>query len=359
MTREPALAQTAKLLPIQVLRGLASASVLFDHVQVEVHQKCPSFTPIERPWGMGVDVFFVISGLIMVVSSRSLYGTAGAPATFMARRLVRIVPIYWLYTTLALLAVFLVPSSIETMRWDPINVVGSYLFFPTYRWDGKINPLLSLGWTLNYEMFFYFLFAGTVWLRSKFATLALLTLLVALALLGVFVHSGPAPLVFWTRPIILEFGFGVILGWLWLNVKQRPSLWFLVAALSAAFVSYLALDTLNASRALSWGVPAAFIVAGFIWGFPDQNAVRMKPLADWLGESSYSLYLSHPFSVGLAVMLWPLPKQNFEWQLVATAVAAGLIGGILSHRLLERPLLLWMQHRLKMTRPVSIVTKDS
>lgn len=341
----------SKLIPVQVLRGLAAASVLFGHVQVEVSQKSVGFTPIAFDWGMGVDVFFVISGLIMVISSQRMFGAPQGPSDFITRRLIRIVPIYWFYTTLAIVALLIVPSSIETMRWDPLNAVSSYLFLPAYRWDGKIAPLLSLGWTLNYEMFFYLMFAGTLWLRPRAATLVLLGLLTVLATLGALVDFGPAPLVFWTRSIILEFGFGVVLGWLWLRTGRRQSAWLLVFALAAAVATHMGFSALGAPRVLMRGVPAALIVAGFVWGFSDAIAAKMKPIADWLGESSYSLYLSHPFSVGLSVMLWPLARGQFDWLMVAAATTAGLAGGIVSHRAIERPLLSWMQGWLKPRGP--------
>lgn len=342
---------TSKLIPLQVLRGLAAASVLFGHVQVEVSQKSAGFTLVGHDWGMGVDVFFVISGLIMVISSQRLFGTPQGPGDFLLRRLIRVAPIYWFYTTLAIVALVSVPSSIETMRWDPINTLASYLFVPNYRWDGKIAPLLGLGWTLNYEMLFYVLFAATVWLRPARAIPLVLLLLAVFAAIGLAVDSGPAPLVFWTRKIILEFGFGIALGWLWLHGPRRSSIWVLILTLGFAAVMHVLLESRGSSRLLAQGVPAALIVAGFVWGFPDAIAAWMKPIADWLGESSYSLYLSHPFSVGLAVLIWPFAMGSFDWALVAFATIAGIVGGVFSHRLIEKPLLLWMQGRLKLREP--------
>ena len=75
MTAETPGHSGAKLIPVQVLRGLAAASVLFGHVQVEVGQKSDGFAPIDLDWGAGVDVFCVLSGLIMVISSQRMFGT--------------------------------------------------------------------------------------------------------------------------------------------------------------------------------------------------------------------------------------------------------------------------------------------
>lgn len=348
-----------KLIPVQALRGLAAASVLFGHVQVEVGHKGGTFVPVEAPWGIGVDVFFVISGLIMVISSQRMFGSANGAREFMLRRLIRIVPIYWFYTALAIVAVLVVPSGLETMRWDPVHALGSFFFFPMYRWDGEIRPLLGLGWTLNYEMFFYLLFALSIWLPRAAALATLLVALLGLVLLGAMVQSGPAPIVFWTRSIILEFGLGVALGWLWLRTAKWSSIWLLMSCLAAACAVHLAFGDQGWPRVLSRGVPAALVVAGFVWGFPDTVAARLKPIADWLGESSYSLYLSHPFSIGLIVMLWPFDMGRFDWLLIVVCVTGGVIAGVLSHRLIERPVHQWMQTLLRRNRSASAVTTEA
>src|SRR5690606_35064881 len=105
------------------------------------------------PGDFGVDLFFVISGFIMVHVSRNQFARPGAPLDFVRRRLVRIVPLYWTMTTLMVAVVLLLPQSVDTATADPRQWIASYLFIPFERAsDGMMRPVLGLGWSLNYEM---------------------------------------------------------------------------------------------------------------------------------------------------------------------------------------------------------------
>ena len=102
----------------------------------------------------GVDLFFVISGFIMVYSSEDLFGARGAWRTFLTRRLVRIVPLYWLTTAIT------IPLMSLTVDWQ--SLLGSYFFIPYRAPSNAIVPLHGVGWTLNLEMFFYVIFAAAI-----------------------------------------------------------------------------------------------------------------------------------------------------------------------------------------------------
>ena len=111
------------------------------------------------PWLAGVDIFFVISGFIMVYASSRWFGSAQSPRVFLAHRIARIVPLYWATTMLYLAVVLFAPALLNSEYLAPGFVISSFLFIPAARPDGLVQPLYSLGWTLNYEMFFYALFA--------------------------------------------------------------------------------------------------------------------------------------------------------------------------------------------------------
>ena len=104
----------------------------------------------------GVDLFFIISGFVMVYSSEPLFGSSRGAIYFFCHRIIRIVPLYWIVTALALI--------LATMHgfggMYPLHmIVGSFLFIPMLRPEGVMQPLVAQGWTLNYEMFFYVIFA--------------------------------------------------------------------------------------------------------------------------------------------------------------------------------------------------------
>ena len=97
---------------VQVLRAVAALGVVACHYGLFYSQSLgdPRAIMILNFGEAGVDLFFVISGFIMVYASQSLYGRADAPKTFFTRRLIRIVPIYWLVMTAYLAAALILPG---------------------------------------------------------------------------------------------------------------------------------------------------------------------------------------------------------------------------------------------------------
>ena len=110
----PRQIDTSRLGMVQALRAIAALTVVFGHAQTEalslVAAKAGGLsTFLVDKTGAGVDLFFVISGFVMVHASQRLFGEAGAAKTFLLRRLFRIVPLYWAVTTLILLAMLATP----------------------------------------------------------------------------------------------------------------------------------------------------------------------------------------------------------------------------------------------------------
>ncbi len=125
--------RSAKIESVQALRAAAAVSVAILHVlqQAIVFDSSGMMTRwyFALPWGAGVDLFFVISGFVMVYASDDLFGRRGAPALFMSRRLIRIVPLYWAVTTLFLLVALAAGTAVSEGAGSIANVVMSYDIF--------------------------------------------------------------------------------------------------------------------------------------------------------------------------------------------------------------------------------------
>src|SRR5688572_9349206 len=132
----------------------------------------------------GVDLFFVISGFVMVYSSESLFGRREGPLRFLLRRLARIAPLYWAVTIAIILYIYAAHGSKLFEIYSPASLIASFLFYPYPRLDGLAFPVHLLGWTLNYEMFFYAVFAAAIVLPRRAAVVAVCAALVALVVTG-------------------------------------------------------------------------------------------------------------------------------------------------------------------------------
>jgi exopolysaccharide production protein ExoZ len=302
-----------KLMPtivsVQALRAIAALAVAlchFDELRVWLAGETGPY-PLD-PLASGVDLFFVISGFVMVYSSGDLFGAKGGAATFLARRVARVVPPYWL-VMLAAIPLLSLPHDWESLAW-------SYLFFP-FRSADNIVPVYGVGWTLNFEMYFYALFAALIFLRRSLAVPALCASLVAIVVLGQWFKPSLAPLQFWSDPIILEFVFGMVLALLYINGVRLavPIRGGLVVAGIAAIGFFETRMPPSGFRVVEWGFPAAMIFAGTVLG-RDINFGRLRAPVEILGNSSYALYLTHSLMTAAVLICWPLGLNQYPKLLV-------------------------------------------
>jgi peptidoglycan/LPS O-acetylase OafA/YrhL len=349
-TLAPARESTSRnFLTIQALRAIAALMVVVYHA-FEMWTVRISPAASGTAWtngAAGVDIFFVISGFVMVVSSRRLRSQPGAWIAFMRHRIVRIVPLYWLLTTLKLVLVLLFSGLALRSNLDLDFVVKSYLFLPVVDSAGHFRPLLPVGWTLTYEFLFYVLFALALALRVD----VLRVLVPAFALFVVLALLRSETWPEWTilfSTIVVEFLFGVVLAKL--TLQGRRSLPFPLAAAMILVGAALILTVPEGSenlRTLTWGVPALAIVAGAV-SLESRIAGALPQWLLTLGDASYSIYLAHGFAlpaVGVGIMALHWTGGTAQAFTVVACLVVGSIAGWLVYVLVERPILFWMRRR--------------
>ncbi len=361
-----------KLPNIQILRAIAALAVVFYHDGIESTAICVA---TEKPCvydftlgTFGVPLFFMISGFIMVTTSWDSFAVAGAPLQFMRRRLTRIVPLYWLVTTIAVVGALIAPSMLNVPVDDPLYIAASYLLWPMARVNGLIRPIANLGWTLNLEMMFYTVFTLALFFDRKRGMLLALAVLGGATLLqisGIFAPGGllsSTPLNFWSDPIILNF----ILGMLVAVIYKRDFRVNLTGARLLIGISAVALliinnihgtlDAIPENHIINRGVLTLAVAFMFIAGALGPQVDVTKPF--WrvgllIGDASYSLYLVHPFFLRPISKIWGkvigdhLPIWTFSIVAIILAVAVGLA----VYMFVERPLTNYFARRTK--RPVS------
>lgn len=326
-----------KILSIQYLRAAAALMVVFFHAD-GMAQEYFSFQGL--PFGAaGVDIFFVISGFIMWITTGSERTT---PASFAVNRIIRIVPLYWAMTLLLYggWLIFRDPATVPSLG----NLVRSLLFIPFVSpRTGEIQPLLIAGWTLNFEMFFYAVFALALFFARRHRALFVCAVLSALVASALFVTpSGPAALTY-TSPLLIEFMIGCLLGIVYeRRALPRPSVAAFLLALGCGLLltsSMLPAANITAARFFHWGLPAFLVVTG---------ALGLEPmLKDWrlprlLGDASYSIYLTHGVALSAvkSAVLWSgmgghtLVSGGF----ILAGCVASVATGVAVYYAIEKPL---------------------
>lgn len=337
-----------KLVALQGLRVMAALWVAILHAQHEaglLAGRDGSFAPFGvLPWDAGVDIFFVVSGFVMVQASGQLFGRATSWREFMSRRLARVAPLYWLTTACFLAVALSAPGLVNASPTALGHTIASFLFVPIRRADGLVQPVYSLGWTLNYEMAFYLLFALSLALSRRSAVALVTATLFCVVAAGRLTNDLPDALAFWSNPIILEFALGMGLGLARAEgVAFGPATRAAFALAGLALFAIAAFDQADLLRPLFFGVPAACLVAAAGLGQPRGGAAERPRdrLVVLLGDASYALYLIHPFVIrGWREALRFAGSDTLVsgWLFISTGLLAAVLASIVVHLTIERPM---------------------
>lgn len=311
-------------LSIHYLRAIAALMV------VAVHCFTYGLVPIDdvsrATWlKHGVALFFVISGFVMVVSTQ---GRDTGPKDFLVRRLIRIVPLYWVMT---------LAWSVVARDWTGSQMAASLLFVPSFdSTSGElVPPVLEPGWTLNFEMFFYLVFAAALLLPERARVWAVGIFLAAFTQLAPLLHLPPT-LAYYADPLLLLFVGGMAIA----RYDLRLPALFVPAGFAA-----LALLSDHPNNWIAVYLPALAIVLG-------ARSLDLR-LPHWrlpqlLGDASYSIYLSHLLVLQLALQ-FVAPHVPGPVTLLTVLVGASALG-VLTYRSVEMPTLAWCREWIRRTR---------
>ncbi len=349
---------------VRALRGVAAILVVVFHIfelqRLWMSANAPGEAVVAGPWAQGyagVDLFFVISGFIMVYITAEAAGGARETAAFLKRRAIRIFPLWWVFCAILMLyytAQFGAPVPDDFNGSNP----AGYLLKSVFLIPQSAEPILGLGWTLIHEIWFYLVFALILWLFPKYKLAALL---IWAAIVFVLAATVPAGVQAANYPklaasyLSLEFIAGGLSGWLITRrIYIAPKLIF--AAGIIASVAALCLYTDKDFTQLLWGRVAVFTLpfCAVIYGavaMEKTEGFRAPKSVLWLGDVSYSLYLSHILVLGVLIRLWPrLPAPELGSAAgsisfaVAGLAASALVAGAFYY-CAERPMLRVMRSK--------------
>ena len=337
---------------IQIGRAFAAMAVALQHTIRDADRYYPRFTDSNPEYtsdpngwvellGAGVDVFFVISGVVMVMSTWNGHGSVGL---FLYRRAARIYPLYWLLT-LAFIGVLIVaPNIFQETYLDPVHATCSLLLVPCIGPGGEALPYIYAGWTLSYELVFYLLFALSLLASGKAAKLISCIILILLYHSLHYTPLSSIPAIEHTSSnIMLEFIYGILLGYAYFHYQFRRA-WaipLLVFGLILMLFSHTG-GFVDWPRFIRWGIPACLIVAGLMCANVQRaNQTTWFRALVFLGAASYALYLFHFFSLklfyviaGKLGLLSTVPPALG----VIVAMLVTVIASIVVHLLCEKPL---------------------
>jgi len=341
--------KAVKLLSIQYLRGIAALFIVFYHISIQLYRLGYHGNPFLF-FSAGVDIFFVISGFVMWYTT---FDRNIGPQEFIRHRIIRVVPLYWLITSLYLIILSIKPSLLQSAKFSLSHVIKSFLFIPaSHPVSHAMWPLVIPGWTLNYEMFFYALFAITLLFARRGRAFIIIGMLLALVCLPFFAPPTNSVVAFYTSNILLEFASGVVIGYCYTSGLTIPRQVAALTTLAGVLILVVALNIglSNVPRIVYPGIPALMIVSGAIF-YERSGGIKDITFLLLLGDASYSLYLSHGAVLSAYGQIWrasggpniSAPIIFFIFYAVGTLLTVAV--GITLYHLVEQPILQKLSRR--------------
>ena len=341
---------------LQALRAIAAVAIVVAHMSAPdgfAHKSlsnAPILPGLYATALSGIDLFFLVSGFIMFTTTQRAHGPRDA-GRFLVRRITRIYPPY-LVVTAAIFVVYLWrPEAVNASERIRPSVFDSFLLLPQSGF-----PLLPIAWTLTYELYFYLAFALVLLAPRRWFWPAIGAWAVVVAALSQVPGGGPYLHVA-ANPLAFEFMGGVLIGWLTTRLPKGGGLWITLLGVAAAAPIYVAewnhpgrIFGDPVLRVLTIGVALALVVYGMV-ALERRGTWTAPRLLVHLGDSSYSLYLTHvPTLAVFAVVVAHLPGRGIGQHLVLLVVAVLLCIalGEVFHLLVEAPLLRLIHDRLTM-----------
>lgn len=348
MANREASGRNERLLMLQVLRIVAAVAVVFQHARGRMtdFDGQINFLPFDQG-ARGVDLFFVISGFIMVWVTKD---GAVAPLAFIKRRFFRVWPLYALVTLVAALLSFLAPRFYYGST-DIVYIMKSAFFIPAFRPnDGNLFPIMVPGWSLNLEVVFYVIFGFSFYLRNPyFVACAAVGALYLLS--NQFVSASSLTASYGGRhAIMLEFVLGVLVGVAYVRGARVPQ----VAAYVLMAFGFLMLVARNQEGLIGAGIPAVFVVFGAV-NIDINFGGSANRVVDLLGRASFALYLIHNFVIQASTRIlldYGIGSGELNgWAYFGLVASISLGISLLVYRFVEAPITKSLTAPMKRTLP--------
>ncbi len=361
--------QLKKFENIQALRGLAVTLVITCHLAAIEAMYSPTSALLPQFFNMGaygVDIFFVISGFIMATITRGKFQNFNNALNFAFNRITRIYPLYWLYTLILFGLITFAHKyavvQIHTNQHEQFDLLHSLLLIPQ-----QGAPILAVGWTLLYEMYFYGIITLLLFLPERLFVKSVLIWLILIYAVHYLIGPTSPALVIATNPICLEFVAGCLIARLPYSLPIGYNRFILAAGfvlLIASFCFYAvqtpttvtAIET-HSFRIFLFGIPSMLIVYAAV-GL-EIYKVRLPKFMAKLGDASYSIYLSHVIiyaSIGKVWQKLAFANLTFHILMLCLMFAAVICYGFISYNYIEKPLISFFRNLIE-PRSRSIAVK--
>lgn len=329
---------------IQLLRCIAALYVTLFHISYWWNQNNDALAGAFKNGHAGIDLFFVISGFVVVQSASKFKPGIASCIQFLKKRFIRIYPVYWLF-----LLLFFITGMLGTAQRTGWQIGQAVFLLPGHR------GLIRSSWTLQYEVYFYLLIG--VWVLSRkgkyiLGALFLMALIsFSATVLAAVTSIGHFPVLGIYNEFVLEFFSGVLIFMIYKKIPVAAAVLLSIAGLLLFFVPV----QLVSSHVIAFGIPSAMLLAAST-ALEYRRKIKIPRIAVLLGDASYCLYLIHPPLITFVLTKIPDAYSSNKLMLCFFIVALCALA-VVVHWYLEKPLLRYLNNNLNKS-PVPEKTKE-
>ena len=320
-----------KIESIQVLRFFAAFSVMLVH------------TPLFEFGHWGVDIFFVISGFIM------MYITEKDNDFFLIKRFIRIIPLYWILTLGVFIIAALKPEYLNNTKANLEDLLKSLFFIPFNKNGVGHYPVLFLGWTLNFEIIFYLLFSFSLFISKKYKFIICSIALIIFYFSCSALSKENFVFLAYTNDMLFEFIYGMFAFIIWNKYAKKFKINLLINLLFVIIFFIITAFFFNSNfpAYISRGIPSFLLVIYFLFLL---NNFRFPKILIALGDASFCIYLLHPYIIQFFYKVFDIGKYSTFIQLFNTILISFIIFSIsiFIFKFVERPINLGLKKRFNL-----------
>jgi len=295
----------------------------------------------------GVDMFFVISGFLMVAITRNKPEGYSRAFKFLYGRIARIYPLYWIFTSAVFIVFLFRPGWVNSYQGNNVNVLSSFFLIPE-----RTLPMLIVAWTLIHEMYFYVMFFFfLLFLKGRYFYFWISAWSILILTVNLTCDRSVPFIKLISHPLSYEFIAGCILAKVYFLKDIRFKTKYLAAvsvtvtilALIGSYSYYFTTGEVEIPswyRLLIFGVPAFLVVSSMIYA--EKNGFMLHRSLLFVGNFSYSVYLSHVLTISALARIWAYFADDGiidNILIIPLIFLATLYAGYLSYRFFEKPLM--------------------
>ncbi len=340
-----------KLSLVHIFRAVAVIFILIGHANkvFNIYLNYDWFNMSQWERTGGIDFFFLVSGFMLYYLYHKDIGVPGKAKVFLVKRIVKIYPIYWLFTLAILFLILLFPQLGDGHEKNWQVILKSFLLFPT-------DPILATSWSLSYVILFYVVFSLLIY-RPKTIKPIIACWIIVILLAQFNIIFNPDVFIFSFSN--LEIMFGVCIALIVMNHKVKYSSLLVVTGI----LGYLFIWSNNVNNFYNlredyfYCLFSILIMLG-ITSIDLKKEIQLPKSLSTLGDSSYSIFISQLPILHFYMLI--LGKFNIfsvlgNFVSMCLVIILTVLTGCMVYYLIEKPVATFFKHRISHYPTTSII----